>query len=75
MVFYMKGLIDLMLVGLWMVKKGYESFWGLGCYKFGLNWFWYFNLLFGMYIEYDVDMDKYDGEWIECEVLMLKEVS
>jgi ABC-type glycerol-3-phosphate transport system substrate-binding protein len=73
--FHMKGPTDLMLAGSRMVKKGYESFWGPGRHKFGSNWFWYFNSPLGTHIEYDADMDKHDGEWIEREAPMSKEAS
>lgn len=70
--FHMKGPTDLMLAGSRMVEKGYESFWGPGRHKFGSNWFWYFNSPLGTHVEYDADMDKHDGEWVEREVPMSK---
>ncbi|WP_439140885.1 VOC family protein [Planktotalea sp.] len=73
--FHMQGPTELMLAGSRMVKKGYESFWGPGRHKFGSNWFWYFNSPLGTHIEYDADMDKHDGEWVERETPMSKEAS
>lgn len=73
--FHMKGPTDLMLAGSRMVEKGYESFWGPGRHKFGSNWFWYFNSPLGTHVEYDADMDKHDGEWVEREVPMSKEAA
>ncbi|MBZ0129153.1 MAG: VOC family protein [Rhodobacteraceae bacterium] len=73
--FHMQGPTELMLAGSRMVKKGYESFWGPGRHKFGSNWFWYFNCPLGTHFEYDADMDKHDGEWIERETALTKEAS
>jgi catechol 2,3-dioxygenase-like lactoylglutathione lyase family enzyme len=73
--FHMKGPTDLMLAGSRMVKKGYESFWGPGRHKFGSNWFWYFSSPLGTNIEYDADMDKHDGDWIERETPMTKDAA
>ncbi len=73
--FHMQGPTELMLAGSRMVKKGYESFWGPGRHKFGSNWFWYFNSPMGTHIEYDADMDKHDGDWIERDVPMSKEAA
>ncbi len=73
--FHMQGPTELMLAGSRMVAKGYESFWGPGRHKFGSNWFWYFNSPMGAHIEYDADMDKHDGDWIDREVPMSKEAS
>tara|TARA_R110000751_G_scaffold234229_3_gene335605 strand:+ start:229377 stop:230306 length:930 start_codon:yes stop_codon:yes gene_type:complete len=73
--FHMQGPTELMLAGSRMVRKGYESFWGPGRHKFGSNWFWYFNSPLGTHIEYDADMDKHDGDWVEREKPMNKENS
>nr|WP_325249081.1 VOC family protein [Amylibacter sp.] len=73
--FHMQGPTELMLAGSRMVKKGYESFWGPGRHKFGSNWFWYFNSPLGTHVEYDADMDKHDGDWIDRETPMSKEAS
>ena len=73
--FHMQGPTELMLAGSRMVKKGYESFWGPGRHKFGSNWFWYFNSPMGTHVEYDADMDKHDGDWVERETEMSKEAS
>jgi catechol 2,3-dioxygenase-like lactoylglutathione lyase family enzyme len=71
--FHMQGPTELMLAGSRMVKKGYESFWGPGRHKFGSNWFWYFNSPLGTHVEYDADMDKHDGDWINREAPMSKD--
>ena len=71
--FHMQGPTELMLAGSRMVQKGYESFWGPGRHKFGSNWFWYFNSPLGTHVEYDADMDKHDGDWIDREAPMSKE--
>ncbi|RPE72136.1 glyoxalase/bleomycin resistance protein/dioxygenase superfamily protein [Pacificibacter maritimus] len=73
--FHMQGPTELMLAGSRMVEKGYASFWGPGRHKFGSNWFWYFNSPLGTHVEYDADMDKHDGEWVEREVPMSKEAA
>lgn len=73
--FHMQGPTELMLAGSRMVQKGYESFWGPGRHKFGSNWFWYFNSPLGTHVEYDADMDKHDGDWVEREVPMDKEAA
>ena len=73
--FHMQGPTELMLAGSRMVKKGYESFWGPGRHKFGSNWFWYFNSPLGTHVEYDADMDKHDGDWIQRETEMTKDAS
>ena len=73
--FHMQGPTELMLAGSRMVKKGYESFWGPGRHKFGSNWFWYFNSPLGTHIEYDADMDKHDGDWVERETPMTKDAA
>lgn len=73
--FHMQGPTELMLAGSRMIQKGYESFWGPGRHKFGSNWFWYFNSPLGTHVEYDADMDKHDGEWVEREVPMTKEAA
>lgn len=73
--FHMQGPTELMLAGSRMVKKGYESFWGPGRHKFGSNWFWYFSSPMGANIEFDADMDKHDGDWIERETELSAENS
>jgi len=73
--FHMQGPTELMLAGSRMVKKGYESFWGPGRHKFGSNWFWYFSSPLGVNIEYDADMDKHDGDWVERETELSAENS
>ena len=73
--FHMQGPTELMLAGSRMVKKGYESFWGPGRHKFGSNWFWYFNTPLGTHFEYDADMDKHDGDWVEREEPMSREAA
>jgi len=73
--FHMQGPTELMLAGSRMIQKGYESFWGPGRHKFGSNWFWYFNSPLGTHLEYDADMDKHDGEWVERDVPMTKEAA
>ncbi|UJW85684.1 VOC family protein [Devosia sp. SL43] len=73
--FHMQGPTELMLAGSRMVKKGYESFWGPGRHKFGSNWFWYFNSPLGTHVEYDADMDKHDGDWVERETPMTKDAA
>jgi catechol 2,3-dioxygenase-like lactoylglutathione lyase family enzyme len=73
--FHMQGPTELMLAGSRMIKKGYSSFWGPGRHKFGSNWFWYFNSPLGTHVEYDADMDKHDGDWIERETPMSKDAA
>ena len=73
--FHMQGPTELMLAGSRMVKRGYESFWGPGRHKFGSNWFWYFNSPLGTHVEYDADMDKHDGDWVERETPMSKDAA
>jgi len=73
--FHMRGPTELMLAGSRMVKKGYESFWGPGRHKFGSNWFWYFSSPMGVNVEFDADMDKHDGDWIERESALSAEAS
>lgn len=73
--FHMQGPTELMLAGSRMVKKGYTSFWGPGRHKFGSNWFWYFNSPLGTHVEYDADMDKHDGDWVERETPLSKDAA
>ncbi len=73
--FHMQGPTEFMLAGSRMVKKGYESYWGPGRHKFGSNWFWYFNSPMGAHVEYDADMDKHDGDWVERETPLSKEAA
>ncbi|MEN8832311.1 VOC family protein [Pacificibacter sp.] len=73
--FHMKGPTELMLAGSRMVKKGFESFWGPGRHKFGSNWFWYFSSPMGVNCEFDADMDKHDGDWINRETELSAENS
>ena len=67
--FHLRDVTEVMLAGIGMTKKGWESAWGPGRHIFGSNHFWYFKSPFGGTLEYDADMDVVDDNWRPRETM------
>jgi catechol 2,3-dioxygenase-like lactoylglutathione lyase family enzyme len=68
--FHVRDATEVMLGGMALVKKGWQTAWGPGRHIFGSNHFWYFKSPFGGNLEYDADMDVVDDSWQPREALI-----
>ncbi|WP_404478479.1 VOC family protein [Novosphingobium sp. BL-52-GroH] len=73
--FYVTDFHEVMLGGMRMSEKGWETHWGPGRHKLGSNYFWYFKSPLGGQLEFTCDVDHVDENWVPRELEFSRENS